>query len=461
MPIFKQLNQEEYVWEPVENDDAELNTGDAVIAYVYGDDDNNGSDDGFPKTLTSSTGNWLNLDGSYEESFFYDPDQQETEDSFYLWGNPYPIAIDLCEADLNNIPKNAYFWNPAANDGNGDYMNLSCDGGDDVVIAPFQSIWLRLTDANNSMELPAGTYVEADVNGYFKDDEPSDRFLITMNVNSEDQQKTSFTNTTRILFDDEASTGSDLIDAPKLSSAGLAQNYLSFYSLDEENNPYALQALPTAMDEKIRIPLDIQTTESGRFTMDWNLPESHTFIGSYFLRDNETGEVMELREGSTYSFEINPEQTSKVLETLEVSGEERSAKSLEDFADLDVAASQPSERLERSDGSTPRFELLIASVGVDGLTELGATPDNFTLAQNYPNPFNPTTVISYQLPVSSEVRLEVYDMLGRNVATLVNEQVSAGRHTVNFDARNLSSGVYLYRLVAGSQIMTRKLTILK
>ncbi|NBC05143.1 MAG: T9SS type A sorting domain-containing protein, partial [Bacteroidetes bacterium] len=86
---------------------------------------------------------------------------------------------------------------------------------------------------------------------------------------------------------------------------------------------------------------------------------------------------------------------------------------------------------------------------------------NFTLAQNYPNPFNPTTQISYQLPVSSEVRLEVYDMLGRNVATLVNEQVSAGRHTVNFDAGNLSSGVYLYRLQAGSQIMTRKLTILK
>jgi hypothetical protein len=196
------------------------------------------------------------------------------------------------------------------------------------------------------------------------------------------------------------------------------------------------------MDEKTRIPLDIQTTESGQFTLDWTLPESHVFNGSYYLRDNQTGEVIELREGSNYSFEITPDQSMKVP------GDERSAKSLGDFADL-------------GEDSDPRFELLIAASGVDGLTELGAVPDDFTLAQNYPNPFNPTTVISYQLPVSSEVRLEVYDMLGRNVATLVNEQVSAGRHTVNFDASNLSSGVYLYRLQAGAQIMTKKLTILK
>ncbi len=443
------LNQQEYVWEPVESDDAGLNAGDAVIAYVYGDDDNNGSDDGFPKTLSSSTDNWIALDGSYEESFFYDPDQQDTDNSFFLWGNPHPVAIDLCEADLQDIPKNAYFWDQAANSGNGNYVNLSCDGGDDVEIAPYQSVWLRLTDANNSMELPSGTYMEGTTDGYFKETQPSsDNFIVSLTVRSEGLQEESFINTTRILFHDDASAGSDLIDAPKLSSAGLAQNYLSLYSLDEENNPYALQALPTAMDEKTRIPLDIQTTESGQFTMEWNLPEPHVFNGSYFLRDNETGEVIELKEGSEYSFEIESTQTSKDSESLQVSGEQRSAKFLGNFADL-------------GDDFTARFELLIASSGIDGLSELGATPEDFTLAQNYPNPFNPTTVISYQLPVSSEVRLEVYDMLGRNVATLVNSQVSAGRHTVNFDASNLSSGVYLYRLQAGSQIMTKKLTILK
>src|SRR5690625_3734946 len=83
------------------------------------------------------------------------------------------------------------------------------------------------------------------------------------------------------------------------------------------------------------------------------------------------------------------------------------------------------------------------------------------LDQNYPNPFNPTTVISYQLPQSSAVRLDVYNIAGIRVATLVNQQMPAGSHHVQFDATNLSSGVYFYRLQAGSTVMNRKLTIIK
>jgi hypothetical protein len=87
----------------------------------------------------------------------------------------------------------------------------------------------------------------------------------------------------------------------------------------------------------------------------------------------------------------------------------------------------------------------------------------FKLHQNYPNPFNPTTVISYQLPVNSEVRLEVFDMLGRRVATLIShERKSAGNHQVTFDASNLSSGVYIYRLSTNNgQHFTHKMLLMK
>ncbi len=85
----------------------------------------------------------------------------------------------------------------------------------------------------------------------------------------------------------------------------------------------------------------------------------------------------------------------------------------------------------------------------------------FALYQDYPNPFNPTTVISYQLPVSSVVTLKVYDVLGREVKTLVSERQTAGIHSITFNAGNLPSGVYFYRLQAGSFTQTRKLTLIK
>ncbi len=88
-------------------------------------------------------------------------------------------------------------------------------------------------------------------------------------------------------------------------------------------------------------------------------------------------------------------------------------------------------------------------------------PKQFTLAQNYPNPFNPTTLITYQLPVASEVSLKIYDALGREVATLVNGRQEAGLYTQPFNAANLSSGIYFYRLQAGNFVATKKMMLVK
>jgi hypothetical protein len=91
----------------------------------------------------------------------------------------------------------------------------------------------------------------------------------------------------------------------------------------------------------------------------------------------------------------------------------------------------------------------------------GQIPSDFALKQNYPNPFNPKTVISYELPVSRFVNLEVYDVLGREIRMLVSERQSAGTHSVTFNAGGLSSGVYFYRLTAGSYGDTKKLILAK
>jgi len=87
--------------------------------------------------------------------------------------------------------------------------------------------------------------------------------------------------------------------------------------------------------------------------------------------------------------------------------------------------------------------------------------ESYSLHQNYPNPFNPLTVISYQLPASNLVTLKVYDELGRLMKTLVEDRETAGTHSATFDASKLSSGVYFYRLTAGSYVNTGKMMLLK
>jgi len=90
-----------------------------------------------------------------------------------------------------------------------------------------------------------------------------------------------------------------------------------------------------------------------------------------------------------------------------------------------------------------------------------ATVKDYSLQQNYPNPFNPTTTISYTVPAPSFISLKVYDILGKEVAVLVNEGKTAGTYNVKFDAKNMASGIYFYRLQAGSFLITKKLTLIK
>ena len=88
-------------------------------------------------------------------------------------------------------------------------------------------------------------------------------------------------------------------------------------------------------------------------------------------------------------------------------------------------------------------------------------PDNFNLSQNYPNPFNPSTKIEYSIPEASFVQLKVYDILGNEVAELVNEEQSAGTYRADFTADNLASGFYVAKLKAGNFTKTIKMTLMK
>ncbi len=124
------------------------------------------------------------------------------------------------------------------------------------------------------------------------------------------------------------------------------------------------------------------------------------------------------------------------------------------FADKNIAVGKYNYRLKQVDfdGTYEYSDIVEVKIG---------TPLNFRLQQNYPNPFNPSTKIGYSLPETSFVTIKIYDILGNEIASLVEREVEAGNHSVNFSAGNLASGLYIYKLTAGDFTSSRKMTLIK
>jgi hypothetical protein len=145
--------------------------------------------------------------------------------------------------------------------------------------------------------------------------------------------------------------------------------------------------------------------------------------------------------------------TWKKIGFIPGAGNSSSLKNYE-YLDINPSPGKYSYRLKQidMDGSfnySPSFEVVIEN------------PKEFELMQNYPNPFNPNTKISWQSPVSSRQMLKIYDVIGNEVATLVNEFKPAGKHELEFDASNFKSGVYFYKLEVGSFVETKKMILLR
>jgi hypothetical protein len=160
-------------------------------------------------------------------------------------------------------------------------------------------------------------------------------------------------------------------------------------------------------------------------------------------------------EVNNYGFEIERKKDSWVkIGFIEGAGTTNAPKQYS-FSDQDILSRKYFYRLKQIDRDG-KFEYSM-EIEVNTVN----TPNNFLLSQNYPNPFNPNTIISYQIPNNGIVTLKVFDVLGKEVVMLVNESKQAGKYEVNFNASSLSSGVYFYRLQAGSLTEIKKMILNK
>ena len=176
------------------------------------------------------------------------------------------------------------------------------------------------------------------------------------------------------------------------------------------------------------------------------------------LIDNNTGSVLGKLNGEKIS---SKNLSSNQLTSLKLNTNSLQVKTVKAVLTVNTNLSQPEiyyvERYSSDGASLGKSSGEVNEITLQG-NELVTI---YTLAQNYPNPFNPTTTINYQIPKDGFVTLKIYDVLGREVASLVNENKSTGRYNVNFNAGNLASGVYLYQLKVNDFVATKKLMLVK
>lgn len=403
-------NEAEQVFQTVTNFSDTLNQGLGFLAYLFEDDNPNnaGIDNGWPKSFqTSGITNFGTIDLPVSYSSGSDP----SLDGFNLIANPYPFSIDWDAPSgwtKNNINDSIWIWDPNSNSGNGGYKVYNNGVGDDIsVIAPNQAFWISAYDINPSISI--SEEVEPNTNGVLikPQNKPVSNFIV--NVSS----STGFKDALHISFREQSSAKNEKWDVQKLRS--LSPNFLSISARKKQKNLAVQNFLYSSEDIEIHFEITSSSIGTAKLWLG-NLSKLHQEF-SFRLYDHQTETFSVLKELESFQFQ------------------------------LDSTALKFTLHLEY-----PKEEILEA--------ELNA-PHILVLNQNYPNPFNLNTRIDFTIPKQAIVRLEVFDVLGRKVITLIDEPKSTGNYSINFDASQLSNGLYFYHLLFEDKVLTRKMTLIK
>jgi|AntRauTorcE11897_2_1112592.scaffolds.fasta_scaffold00072_39 endonuclease I len=343
-----------------------------------------------------------------------------------LVGNPFASNFDLNEitVDQGTIQNTVQFWDNGKS-------TFEAVGRDTSIVSNWQGFWVENNGANSITFPTSGKTDSTAAETYFSKESTSNK-----NIAFTLQSETTFDKAICLSFNPNAELGWDIDDASKFKPLTNEYATMAFVGEDKLQSVFSL---PIDLEEEVEVKLqETMVGVSGEFTFAWDgmadLPSGLELA----LYDYETGESVNMRDIDSYTFEVAESQ----------------------------AKESPVNAMNVEDGvmvkteEAPRFGI-IAKSNTAVSNEEDSQPERFTLKQNYPNPFNPTTSIQYSVENAGEVSLTVYNVMGQQVARLVNESKSAGTYQITWDATNNASGIYYYRLESAGQVITRQMTLIK
>ena len=399
--------------------------GSGILVYVYEDVDYDGDTD-LPINIRNS---------SFNSSDVTTYSVDNTEWGFY--GNPFPYSVDY---DLvrsgSNFATTVYVWDSKA----GSYASWNGSAGSlkNGTILPYQGFFAQATSNSATLTFDASAdYGDAGGSALFRstnDMTQTGSLKLSLNAgNYFDETYFSFRN-------DDSNVNLDHGDALKLMPIMASSRLVSLTHNGE--NSLDINNLPFEQEGTISIPLDVMSlsleeenyvTGTSEVSMSWNLDNLPEHI-DLTLVDNLTGEVVYLNNEVGHSFTTEPKGSF-------------------------------SATYEEAVGIYPllgdaRFSLQVSYAALDN-APVKVIPKDYALSPVYPNPFNPSATVRFDVPEVSRVELQVYDITGKLVETLLDNKITAGQHQYTWQPQELATGTYFLRLITANQTFTQKVTYVK
>jgi hypothetical protein len=415
-------------WSVVSNLGNTMTAGEGILVYTFADNNNDGTDD-LPLALSVS--------GTESSGDVRYPSLGTIDDTrFGFAGNPYYQTIDWDDVAKTNVSATVQVYDNAKSGGAG-YITWNGSSGSltNGLIAPFQGFVVKASGSGGYITIQTADKSSTAGTFYRMLDEVSEGSSYLEFTTTEGGYSKSW-----LSFREDGQIGPDDRDAEKLMPLMASSRLLSLTHNGE--NTLDISNVPFEHEGTISIPLDVMSlnledniyaTGTSEVSMSWNLDNLPEHI-DLTLFDDITGEVVYLNNEMNYTFTTEPKGSFSA--TYE-----------------DAVSIYPMI-------GDARFTLSV-NYNVLENDPIKVTPSEYALSPVYPNPFNPSAIVRFDIPEVSRVDLQVFDVKGALVETLLNKLMVSGQHTYTWQPQALPAGTYFLKLITNNQSFTQKVTYVK